>query len=127
VITGNTASPRDPRAPPVSRSQIDALDTVHFTAEKHCLKLDQMEGDMLFINNLGLLHSREAFQDDDSSRRHLLRLWLRNDDLGWKIPSGLQLEWDNLFEPAEEVKEKWNPEPDFLGPNNLTSRTSRCG
>ncbi|CAO2649321.1 Nn.00g067060.m01.CDS01 [Neocucurbitaria sp. VM-36] len=125
VITGNAASPRDPRAPPVTRAQLDAMDAVHFTAEKYCLKLEQHEGDMLFVNNLAMLHSREAFEDDDNTQRHLLRLWLRNDELGWKIPDGLQLEWDNLFEPAEEILEKWNPRPPFLDPRPAAPRTSK--
>lgn len=129
VITGNDASPRDPRAPPVTPAQLDAMDAVHFTAEKHSLSLEQHAGDMLFVNNFALLHSREAFEngDDDDQHRHLLRLWLRNDDLGWKIPDGLKLEWENLFESANEIQEQWNPRPPFLNPNHAVPGTSKCG
>lgn len=39
-------------------------------------------GDLLFVNNCLILHTRTAFEDSDDPalRRHLMRLWLRQDD-----------------------------------------------
>jgi alpha-ketoglutarate-dependent taurine dioxygenase len=39
-------------------------------------------GDMQFVNNRTVLHSRTAFQDHEEPRRrrHLLRLWMRYRD-----------------------------------------------
>ena len=39
-------------------------------------------GEMLFVNNCLIMHSRTQFEDspDPALKRHLLRLWLRQDD-----------------------------------------------
>lgn len=59
-------------------------------------------GDMLFWNNLALLHSRKGFTDSPENRRHLLRLWLRNDatEKNWSIPRELQASWKEAFDLA---------------------------
>lgn len=38
-------------------------------------------------------------------RRHLLRLWLRNEELAWKLPDKLQKFWDERFaiEPKDQT------------------------
>lgn len=68
---------------------------VHFTAEKHGLKLHLQCGDMMLYNNLAILHGREAFVGPKTSKngRHLLRLWLRNKELAWQTPLGLARDW----------------------------------
>ena len=42
------------------------------------LEMDFEPGDIQLLNNAKILHSREAYRDDDdpAERRHLLRLWL---------------------------------------------------
>ena len=35
-------------------------------------------GDMQFVNNFVILHSRTEYRDDETHRRHLVRLWLEN-------------------------------------------------
>ena len=44
--------------------------------------MDFQPGDIQLLNNAVILHSREAYEDDDDldQRRHLLRLWLRAHD-----------------------------------------------
>jgi len=61
---------------------------------------------MLFINNLAVLHSREGFRDDDRNTRHVVRLWLSNDALGWRLPPPLRSLWEKFFDD-EETEEKW--------------------
>lgn len=68
-------------------------------------------GDMRFINNFSILHSRDEFQDSARNKRHVLRLWLRNDDLGWSIPEGLRLAWERVFAPLKSVPEEWDVFP----------------
>lgn len=63
-------------------------------------------GDLVFINNLAILHSREAFEDSPASRRHLVRLWLSNETLRWALPPALQAGWRETFQ-NEEIEEKW--------------------
>ena len=79
--------------------QAEALDVVHFTAEKHSLKVLLQRDDMVLYNNLAVLHGREAFADPKMSDngRHILRLWLRNRDKAWQTPLGLAKDWYRIF------------------------------
>ncbi|KAK0210263.1 hypothetical protein DFS33DRAFT_1250563 [Desarmillaria ectypa] len=96
-FTGYGSQKRSPHIPPISEAQAEALDALHFAAEKHSLGLNFQKGDIQYINSLGLLHSRDAFRDDEEHTRHLIRLWLRNDELAWKTPEPLQHIWKRLY------------------------------
>lgn len=130
-------TPRNPKIPPVTEAQAEALDAVHFCAQKHAIKLPLRAGDMCFVNNFAIMHSRASFKDEPStrsdhvdelpaslSRRYVLRLWLNNPLKGWKIPPGLQLAWDRIFTPLEEIEDYYDIDPfndpvkvrDFAGP-----------
>jgi hypothetical protein len=69
-------------------------------------------GDLLFWNNLAILHARTGFTDSPDRRRHLLRLWLRNDatERDWPIPEELRASWDNAFNHAGRPQ-LWPIEP----------------
>lgn len=45
--------------------------------------------------------------DDKYNQRHLIRLWLRNNELGWKIPPPLKEKWDQIFNGDSDIEEKW--------------------
>jgi hypothetical protein len=66
--------------PRLTAAQADALDTLERIANDPAfhLEMDFAPGDIQFLNNGRILHSREAYEDDDdpAERRHLLRLWL---------------------------------------------------
>ena len=64
-------------------------------------------GDLTFINNHAILHSREAFKDNDANPRYLVRLWLRNQALHWKLPRAIQIGNSRIYED-NEIEEKWN-------------------
>lgn len=57
-----------------------ALDCVASIARDNriCLDMDLLPGDMQFVNNYAILHSRTAYEDGDTQdqKRHLVRLWL---------------------------------------------------
>ena len=67
-----------PRLTPL---QVEALDAVDRLCNDTALRLDMKleRGDMQFVNNYVVLHSRTAYEDhaEESRKRHLLRLWLR--------------------------------------------------
>lgn len=69
-----------PEVPPVDPIQIEALDFLEEVAAEPELHTSfrQEPGDLLFVNNWLLLHSRDRFEDfpDSRQRRHLLRVWL---------------------------------------------------
>jgi hypothetical protein len=62
---------------------------------------------------MGLLHGREGFDDDDiaaESRRHVIRIWLRDTERQWKLPPPLQLTWARIFDDIERPR-RWDVEP----------------
>jgi len=114
-LTGSPVSPRTPAIPSLTSAQSAALDTVHFSAAAHAITVAQQPGDMLFWNNFALLHAREGFHDsaDAGQRRHLLRLWLRDDSRAqdWgRIPEPLLPAWREAFE-GDLGEECWPVEP----------------
>jgi hypothetical protein len=46
-------------------------------------------------------------------RRHLLRLWLRNEDLAWKLPEPLKENWERLYYTAKEDEQRFPLEPEI--------------
>ncbi|GAA4326565.1 TauD/TfdA family dioxygenase [Pigmentiphaga soli] len=68
---------------PATPQQTAALDffDAQATAPDLCYEMELEPGDMQFLNNHVIVHSRTAFVDheDEDRKRHLLRLWLRTD------------------------------------------------
>ena len=96
--------------PGLTEAQAEALDAVHFIARKHEIKTRMEKGDLRFVNNLGILHRREAFENDDETYRHLIRLWLNNEMMCWKLPRPLRIAWSRVFEDKER-QSHWDLEP----------------
>ena len=69
------------RGLPLSKVELEALDLFDAVMHDERLRVDMMlePGDLQFANNYAVLHSRNAFVDDDDPARHrkLLRLWLK--------------------------------------------------
>ena len=80
----DSAQKRFPDLPRLTAGQVEALDLVERLAESDSFRLDMdfRPGDMQFVHNHVLLHSRTAYEDwpDPARRRHLLRLWLSAHD-----------------------------------------------
>lgn len=105
-LAGFGSYQRNPDLPPITADQVEALDAIHFTATRNAMRIPNDKGDLLYINNMALLHARDALQtksDGNSSealsKRHKLRLFLRDPALSWKIPSGLNRVWEQLYGP----------------------------
>jgi hypothetical protein len=67
LLTGH--QPLDPRSkgiPNVNEAQAEALDAIHFTAKKMELHTTIRKGAIRLINNIGIFHRREAFEDKAS-------------------------------------------------------------
>jgi hypothetical protein len=107
-LTGSPVSPRTPGIPSLTTEQSDALDTVHFTALAHSISIRQYAGDLQYWNNFALLHAREGFVDEGEEKRHLLRLWLRDDtraDEWGAVPEALKATWEDAFLDNGEAEE----------------------
>ncbi|KAG6873161.1 hypothetical protein C0995_002010 [Termitomyces sp. Mi166 len=103
-FTGFLGLPRSSTIPPITEAQAEALDALHFLAEKFSLGLNFQKGDIQYINNLSIFHARDGFRDEGERTRHLLRFWLRNEELGWKIPEPLLPLWEKTFDVTPEAQ-----------------------
>ena len=65
--------------PEMTAEQAEALALVESIADEIAFDLDFQHGDMQFLNNHVVFHSRRAYQDADAAdqKRHLLRIWLK--------------------------------------------------
>ena len=113
-LMGNDVHPRDKSLPMISKVQEEALDEIEKIARELQLEIKTQSGDMHFINNFTVLHRREGFVNgpEAQQKRHLVRMRLRNSDLGWPVPEELQEDWDDAFS-GESATERWNLEPMF--------------
>jgi hypothetical protein len=61
--TGYCRLPRSAGIPPITESQAEALDTLHFPAEKPAVSLDFHKDDIQFVNNLSIFRARGGSND----------------------------------------------------------------
>ena len=73
-------SQRHPQAPRLTRAQSEAIDCIDAIAgdPRVHLDMDFRPGDIQWLKNAAILHSRTEFEDhpEPERKRHLLRLWL---------------------------------------------------
>lgn len=111
ALLGNAIHPRPENLPKVSARQLEALDAVEAIAQATQLEIQTQAGDMHFINNLAVLHRRESFTDgaDTATKRHLVRMRLRNAEQRWALPQALEDEWASAFDA--NASKVWHLEP----------------
>src|SRR5262245_41672128 len=78
---------RIPGVPKFTPAQAEAAEVYRQTVEECALDIDFKRGDIQFLNNFVMLHTRREYEDwpDPARKRHLLRLWL-SDPNGRTIP-----------------------------------------
>ena len=76
-----------PGVPKFTPAQQEAVEVYRQTVEECALDIDFRRGDIHFLNNFVMLHTRREYQDwpEPERKRHLLRLWL-HDPAGRPIP-----------------------------------------
>lgn len=76
--------------PPMSDEQVEAAQVLEDTCYRLKLHMVLDVGDIQFVSNEHVLHSRTAYKDypPPAPRRHLMRLWLATPEGegGWKLP-----------------------------------------
>ena len=117
----------------MSEEQAEALDMVHFLAEKHGMRARLERGDILLYNNLAVLHGREAFRDvepdmaSEARRRHIMRLWVRNEALAWQTPGPLAREWHQVYGDSERrAKAQWHIRPEDTDKDRVVGHKLTC-
>ena len=89
---------RSDGTPSLTTIQEEALDVLESVAQQLKLSLYSRPGDLIYVNNLALLHARQGFQDTATESRYLVRMWLKNDHHAWKLPPRLQLQNDRIYD-----------------------------
>jgi hypothetical protein len=81
----------------LSVDQVYALDKFQEIAKSLSLEMMLQPGDIQLVNNLTVVHAREAFDDysDPAKRRYMVRLWLSS-PRGRALPKFLVERWGNL-------------------------------
>jgi len=67
-FVGFGALPRSEQIPPITEAQAEALDTLHFIGEKHCVNTEFQKGDIQYVNNLSIFHARDGFADSQEKQ-----------------------------------------------------------
>lgn len=93
--------------PPLSDEQRAALDVLEAVARRNAVVLQAERGDVLFVNNHAVLHSREAFEDVGEAPRYLVRMWLRDPERAWALPGALRAGNARIY-GENELGEQWN-------------------
>jgi TfdA family taurine catabolism dioxygenase TauD len=77
-----------PGVPKFTPAQKEAVEVYRQTVEECALDIDFHRGDIQFLNNFVMLHTRREYEDwpEEQRKRHLLRLWL-HDPEGRIIPA----------------------------------------
>jgi len=71
-----------PGVPPFTEAQLEAMALFQSMVRDCAATIEFEPGDIQFLHNHVILHTRTAFEDwpEAARKRHLLRLWLRDDD-----------------------------------------------
>ena len=85
------------QVPRLTERQRKALDALQEVAEELSLKMDFEPGDIQFLHNHTVFHSRTPFEDhpEPDRKRHLLRLWL-SVGCGRPLPTFFAERWGDI-------------------------------
>ncbi|KFY03863.1 hypothetical protein O988_01172 [Pseudogymnoascus sp. VKM F-3808] len=98
VFTGYWMRPRSANIPPITEAQAEALDALHFLAER-------------------IIHARDEYTDSPDRQRHLIRMWLRDPDLAWLTPEALNKGWARIYGNVKPEKSVFPLEPFMREPS----------
>ncbi|OAK98102.1 Clavaminate synthase-like protein [Phaeosphaeriaceae sp. SRC1lsM3a] len=103
-LLGTPLIQRDPHMPSVTAQQMHAMHVVGELAKRFSSKLDRKQGDIQFINNLSIMHAREAYRGSNGkpSTRHLLRMFLRDPENAWEKPARFRNNFEDPFTPGRQ-------------------------
>ena len=108
-ISGTSTRPRAGFLPHLTNQQLEALELLQSVASDVSISFRFQQGDMLAFNNLGMMHARSSFVDDERSghKRHLLRLIGRDDLDAGMLPEMFQERLERLYD-HEDKDEKFD-------------------
>jgi len=107
-LYGTPTRPRPTWLPPLSAQQIEAVDALHVAGQAVARRFELRSGDIIFFNNLRMMHARDGFVDGDeeenTTKRYLLRLILKDgrNDEKWELPPEMQPTWKEIYDHEDE-------------------------
>ncbi|KAF3083063.1 hypothetical protein TWF594_011417 [Orbilia oligospora] len=110
-LSGSKVHPRPSGIPALTPRQQSALTLLESLCQKFSITHTLSRGSFVFLNNLSVLHNRGPYFDDPEipveKHRHLIRMFLRNEELAWTTPKELWLDWGRVFGEFDGVEERW--------------------
>jgi hypothetical protein len=103
-LVGLPGVPRAAEVGVLSVAQRGALDVLEKLAVEGMVRVEGRRGDVLFVNNHAVLHSREGFAVGEG--RYLVRMWLRNGEMAWRLPEELRGGNERIY--GKEGEGVWN-------------------
>lgn len=91
---------------------------MHVAGQEVAHRFAFRSGDVVFFNNLRMMHARDDFKDgleeQNTTKRYVLRLILKDDrNKGWEVPPELEETWRQLYDHQDE-KELIFVKPDLV-------------
>jgi hypothetical protein len=103
---------RNPNLPAPTKSQLDAIDAVQFIAAANCIRIPLDKGDILFVNDMAVMHARDGFAEDGQYlKRHFLKMLFRDPEKNWPVPESAKTAWLKMYGPNQPDgtrKEIWD-------------------
>ncbi|KAF2746993.1 Clavaminate synthase-like protein [Sporormia fimetaria CBS 119925] len=119
---------RSSALPAPTQVQIDALDALQFLAASNCISLPMEKGDMVFINDMALVHARESFDEDEGrAQRHLLKMYLHDPSQHWPVAPSARSKWARMYganRPNGERQESFEEAYDSTGGDDERAQTN---
>lgn len=109
-MAGSQGRSRNPALPPATARQIEAMDTVQYALRRNAVALPWRKGDMVFLNDMAIMHARAPFREGGALQRHLLKFYLRDPRQEWPIPATARPHWDAVYgpnTPSGRREEEW--------------------
>lgn len=83
-----------------------------FIAAANCIRLPLRDGDILFVNDTAIMHSREALDEEGgASQRHLLKMLLHDPAQNWPVSDSARADWLKMHGPSHRYgsrREGWD-------------------
>lgn len=99
-MAGFKDKPRNPELPAPTAKQIEAMDTVQYLMTENALPLPWGKGDIVYINDMAVMHARSAFKEGGTGiHRHLVKFYLRDPAQNWPVPETAQTHWNKIYGP----------------------------
>ncbi|RYP55597.1 hypothetical protein DL771_012351 [Monosporascus sp. 5C6A] len=101
-MTGFQGLVRNPALPIPTKAQVEAMDAVQFMAAANSIRVPTGSGDIVFINDQAVMHARDSFRDGTGSKRHVLKMFLRDPNQSWPVTGPALEQRQKIYGPNRD-------------------------